>query len=439
MRKICLKSIFCLVSIIMTTSLIAGVQEGIAAINAGDYDAAYAEFSKLAENGDSKAMVTIGTWYLNGQGFEQDYSKAMVWYLKAFAENNPDSMNNIGVMYRDGLGVTQDLEIAYALFHLTIKNTDSDDILARVDRNLNTLDNIITKDQINRAEVLLKDGLTAKKLKEHKTEKSAARQQINLLPKDIFDTIPDTYKLTNNNARSKVNIVSVYNDSYEEMPGFVGFSGEAVEDTNGIIIDSQYICKDGRFSVIVPKLSFGNIVIRQTVFRGGVDHQVRFFEEGSDPTIPWIVNKNYGHAAVSTTKLPKEWENKEKDVLKIIQEMQLGFVMSLPEDYYRCTLISGQSGDVFQTVVLNRIPSMMYPQTDVKICPPREGLKTLGINRLFFKDCVLVELALILSRPDDMPEGEFINDCVNQMDAFMSGFELLKELQAKQSTHQTEY
>lgn len=95
---------------------LGGVPEALSALNRGDYDTAYQEFHTLAEQGDSKAMVTIGMFFHKGESFPQDYDKAMDWYLKAMELGNGDAYNNIGVMYRDGLGVVANRAIAYDLF-----------------------------------------------------------------------------------------------------------------------------------------------------------------------------------------------------------------------------------------------------------------------------------------------------------------------------------
>ncbi|MFC1498059.1 ankyrin repeat domain-containing protein [Verrucomicrobiota bacterium] len=94
-------------------------EEAIAALNQGNYKEAYNQFLPLADNGDDNAMITIGLMFHQGNGFKQDYSKAMDWYIKAFKKENGDAYNNIGVMYRDGLGVKKNKKMAYTLFLVT--------------------------------------------------------------------------------------------------------------------------------------------------------------------------------------------------------------------------------------------------------------------------------------------------------------------------------
>ena len=126
-----------LVLVLTPLPVLAGVQEGIDAMNSGDYEAAYREFSALAEEGDDIAMVTIGLWYHEGTGFPQDYSKALDWYLRAYARSNGDAYNNIGVMFRDGLGVPVNRSVSYALFLLThLRGLGSESTQYRANSNL---------------------------------------------------------------------------------------------------------------------------------------------------------------------------------------------------------------------------------------------------------------------------------------------------------------
>jgi len=130
----------------------AGVKEALAAQAAGDYETAIAEFTKLAEAGDDKAMISIALLYHQGEGVPQDYSKAMDWYLKAFPLGNGDAYNNIGVMYRDGLGVPVNRPIAYALFLIThLKGLGGEATQYRAGRNLDREAAEQSKDDIRRA------------------------------------------------------------------------------------------------------------------------------------------------------------------------------------------------------------------------------------------------------------------------------------------------
>lgn len=106
-------------------------QMAIAAENAGDHQKAVKLFATLAEDGDSKAMIHIGSKYYSGDGVAVDYSESMNWWLKALRANNGDAPGNIGVLYRDGKGVKQNRKIAYTLFlatHMMSLGTESTQI-----------------------------------------------------------------------------------------------------------------------------------------------------------------------------------------------------------------------------------------------------------------------------------------------------------------------
>ena len=85
----------------------------------GKTEEAVRVFESLAEDGDDRVMVQLGIIYYEGTEVEQDYEKAMDWWLKAFEKENPDAFVNLGVMHRDGNGVPKNKKIAYCIFLTT--------------------------------------------------------------------------------------------------------------------------------------------------------------------------------------------------------------------------------------------------------------------------------------------------------------------------------
>ena len=64
---------------------------------------------KLMSEGNTDAMKLLGDLYLDGKGgLEQDYAKAMEYYLKAAEEDNADAQAQLGYMYQNALGVPAD-------------------------------------------------------------------------------------------------------------------------------------------------------------------------------------------------------------------------------------------------------------------------------------------------------------------------------------------
>ena len=72
--------------------------------------------TNVADTGDALAMFNIGSKYYSGDGVDQDYAKAMEWYLKAAEVGSVLAIYNIGVMYRDGEGVPKDYDMAMNWF-----------------------------------------------------------------------------------------------------------------------------------------------------------------------------------------------------------------------------------------------------------------------------------------------------------------------------------
>ncbi len=86
----------------------AGFDEGVAALQRGDYATALREYRPLAEQGHATAQYNLGIMYDNGQGVLQDYAKAVKWVRKAAEQGDANAQYNLGLMYKNGLGVPQD-------------------------------------------------------------------------------------------------------------------------------------------------------------------------------------------------------------------------------------------------------------------------------------------------------------------------------------------
>ena len=66
------------------------------------------------------AQVVLGCYYLNGDGVEEDYKKAVYWLTKSLTEDNEDiarAYNELGYCYQHGLGVSIDKKQAFTYYH----------------------------------------------------------------------------------------------------------------------------------------------------------------------------------------------------------------------------------------------------------------------------------------------------------------------------------
>ncbi len=86
----------------------AGLDDGKAAYDSGDYVKAYKEFKDLADHGDAGAQFFLGAMYELGNGVPQNGDEALRWYRKAADQGNAEAQHNLGYMYANGQGVPQD-------------------------------------------------------------------------------------------------------------------------------------------------------------------------------------------------------------------------------------------------------------------------------------------------------------------------------------------
>lgn len=140
--------IVCLVLGLCRPALADAPPDGLAALKAGDYAAALAQLTPLADAGDPKALFALsqmhsrglgvpadtgkalhylelaaergyviaqynlGNHYINGQGLKQDAARAAYWWRLAAGQGMPQAQYNLGNLYFYGQGVGQDRDQA---------------------------------------------------------------------------------------------------------------------------------------------------------------------------------------------------------------------------------------------------------------------------------------------------------------------------------------
>ena len=92
----------------LTAPARAGIDEGLAAYERGDYATALQEWAPLANQGDAEAQYFLGHMYAEGQGVPRQYGKAAVWFRQAAEQGNGHGQFALGYLYDKGIGVAQD-------------------------------------------------------------------------------------------------------------------------------------------------------------------------------------------------------------------------------------------------------------------------------------------------------------------------------------------
>ena len=86
----------------------AGMNEGVAAHQAGNLPLAFKEFRACAEKGDAGCQFNVGLMYEQGIGVTKDEKQAVVWYRKSADQGNSNAQFNLGVLYENGRGTAVD-------------------------------------------------------------------------------------------------------------------------------------------------------------------------------------------------------------------------------------------------------------------------------------------------------------------------------------------
>lgn len=91
----------------------------------GVYAKALKLYRSLAEQGDVKAQMMLGSMYDSGLGISQDMAEAAKWYLLAAKQGDARAQSKIGSMYDIGLGVVQDYAEALKWWRLAAEQGDA--------------------------------------------------------------------------------------------------------------------------------------------------------------------------------------------------------------------------------------------------------------------------------------------------------------------------
>ncbi|MEI6535386.1 MAG: tetratricopeptide repeat protein [Verrucomicrobiaceae bacterium] len=93
---------------LLRCSALAGLQEGVAAYEAGNLSLAFKEFRTAAEKGEADCQFNLALMYEKGMGVAKDEKEAVVWYRKSAEQGNSNAQFNLGVLYENGRGCDVD-------------------------------------------------------------------------------------------------------------------------------------------------------------------------------------------------------------------------------------------------------------------------------------------------------------------------------------------
>ena len=107
--------------LLVRTAQAGQLEDGIAAYEAKDYDAAKLILMPLAQDGDASAQFYVGVLYAFGYGVELNESTAADWFELSAAQGNAKAQFNAGRAYYKGVGRQIDLAKALAYFEASAR------------------------------------------------------------------------------------------------------------------------------------------------------------------------------------------------------------------------------------------------------------------------------------------------------------------------------
>ncbi len=148
--------------LLFVASARAGYEDGIAALQRGDYAVAHKEFLQLAKEGHASAQYNLGFLYDYGEGVQQDLGEAAKWYRKAAEQGLAQAQFSLGIMYESGTGVSRDLARSYKWYSVAAEalapGRTRDTVIESRDRIANQL----SQDQLAAAQKMIASFRTAR-------------------------------------------------------------------------------------------------------------------------------------------------------------------------------------------------------------------------------------------------------------------------------------
>jgi len=105
MKRIWLLVLGCLIACIaLTATVYADLDKGMKAYENKDFNTAFSEFKKAAEQGNARSQSMLAAMYYDGEGTPVNKAEAFKWYKKAAEQGEAEAQHNLAIMYYSGEG-----------------------------------------------------------------------------------------------------------------------------------------------------------------------------------------------------------------------------------------------------------------------------------------------------------------------------------------------
>lgn len=139
------------------------VDDGLAAYQKGDFATALKLWLPAAEKGHVIAQNNLAILYDRGQGVKKNSTEAFKWYQRAAEAGHSHAQYNLGRMYDNGEAVDRDAVFAFKWFTLAALGGRREFVHNRI-----TYSKLLSKSEIDRAELLAAGWISARKAQKRK-------------------------------------------------------------------------------------------------------------------------------------------------------------------------------------------------------------------------------------------------------------------------------
>lgn len=110
MRRLVAAFVAVVIATMATELLAQDFNDGVKAVQTGDFATAVKVWTPLAEKGSREAQFNLAVMYDDGMGIPEDNAEAAKWYRKAAENGFPQAQLILGIIYVEGEGVPEDTE-----------------------------------------------------------------------------------------------------------------------------------------------------------------------------------------------------------------------------------------------------------------------------------------------------------------------------------------
>jgi hypothetical protein len=124
------------------------------------------------------------------------------------------------------------------------------------------------------------------------------------------------------------------------------------------------------------------------------------------------------YAAVVRTEMPASMRGKPDAIHAALLSQIDGASNDVPPGEMVVRELEGPWGPLVEVLVANRAGTPCYPTSEYRLLPPDAPAATVGVSRYLVRDDVLIEIALIVRIPPNVPkprQGEYARERVNEL------------------------